>query len=124
MGNHLIYAKHPKALRRGDWYALWPVWALCAGLSLLLAFALAREYIADLPQKSDIPVVALGENRDLHLDTSKLNSRQFHLFEVSASGQKVRVVVQRTDDKAVRVALASCRTCYRSRDRHYAKRDR
>jgi len=88
---------------------------------LLFVFALSSVYISDRPQKSDISVVAVGEGKELRLDASNLTSRQLHLFEVSASGQKVRVVVQRTDDKTVRVALASCRTCYRSHDRHYAK---
>lgn len=87
----------------------------------LAVFAFVRIYIADLPQKSDIPVVAEGEGQDLYLDTAKLNLRQQHLFEISASGQKARVAVQRTDDTTLRVALASCRTCYRSRNRHYAK---
>jgi hypothetical protein len=32
----------------------------------------------------------------------------------------VKFVVQRSQDKAVHVALASCSTCYRSKNRHYA----
>jgi len=34
-------------------------------------------------------VVALGEGQNLHLDPSNLSSPQLHLFEASASGQKV-----------------------------------
>ncbi len=121
MSNHRIRPKHSKAPRRGDWCAFWPVWALCGGLMLLSVIALASVYIADRPQKSDIPVVAMGKDQDLHLDMTKLNLRQLHLFEVRAAGQKARVVVQRTDDNTVHVGLASCSICYRSHNRHYAK---
>lgn len=121
MSSHRIHPRHSKAPGRGNWYVLWPVWALCGGLALLFVFALASTYIAYRPQKSDIPVVAVGNGQDLHMDPQKLVPQQLHLFEVSSSGQKVKVVVQRTDDKAVQVALASCRTCYRSHDRHYVK---
>lgn len=121
MSNHHIRAKRLKTPQRGDWYALWPVWALCGVLSLLAAFALVWQYVAGLPPKSDMPVVALDGGRDLHLDPSKLVSQQLHLFEARAAGQKVKFLVERTQDKTVHVALASCRTCYRSRDRHFAK---
>ncbi len=120
MSNHHIHAKRPKTPKRGDWYALWPVWALCGGLLLFVAFALVWQYIAGLPPKSDIPVVALEGGRDLHIDPSKVVSQQLHLFEARASGQKVKFIVERTQDNIVHAALASCRTCYRSRDRHYA----
>jgi hypothetical protein len=45
-----------------------------------------------------------------------------HLFEVSASGQKVLFLVQQTEGKGVHVALASCRACYHNRDSHYARK--
>jgi Membrane iron-sulfur containing protein FtrD-like len=51
---------------------------------------------------------------------SKLRSPQLRLFETSASGQKVKFIVQRTPDQIVHVAVASCRACYRNRDSHYA----
>ena len=41
-------------------------------------------------------------------------------YEASASGQKVKFVVQRAQDKVVHVALASCSACYRSKNPHYA----
>jgi len=82
---------------------------------------LISEYRADLPPKGDIRIVSVGEGQDLHLDKSELSLHQLHLFEVSASGTKEKVVVERTDDTTVHVALASCRTCYRSRARHYAQ---
>lgn len=121
MSNHHIRAKRFKTPQRGDWYALWPVWALCGGLSLLAASLIVWEYVANLPQKSDIPLVAVEGGRDLHMDPVKLVSQQLHLFEARASGQKVKLVVERTQDKTVHVALASCQVCYRNRDRHFAK---
>ena len=121
MSNHHIRAKRLKMPQRGDWYALWPVWAICGCLLLLAAFGLVWQYVANLPQKSDMPVIALDGGRDLHLERGKLASQQLHLFEARASGQKVKYVVERTQDKTVRVALASCRICYRSRERHFTK---
>jgi uncharacterized membrane protein len=78
-------------------------------------------YWVERPPKNDITIVALGEGQDLHLDPIKLSSKQLHLFEASASGQKVKFIVQRTPDKIVHVALASCKACYRKRDSHYAR---
>ena len=121
MSHHRIRAKRPKP-HRGDWYALWPVWALCAGFLLLVVFGIVREYIADLPQKSDVPVVVLDHDRDLHLDPAKLRPSELHLFEASVSGRKVKLIVERTKNNTIHAALASCRTCYRSHDRHYARK--
>lgn len=123
MSNHRIRRVHPRSSLRGGRYVLWPVWAVGSITLLFGVFLLVREYRAKLPKKSDIPVVALGEGQDLHLDASKSSLRQLHLFEVSAMGKKAKVVVQQTDDKTVHVALASCRACYRNRDRHYAKQE-
>jgi hypothetical protein len=121
MIHYRIRSKYSKAEKKRDSSAPWPVWGLCAGLLLLVAFALVWEYVTYLPQRSDIPVVALSRGRDLHLDPSKLIPQQLHLFEARASVQKVKFIVERTQDKTVHVALASCRICYRSHDRHYAK---
>lgn len=100
---------------------LWPVWAICTILLLFGVFVFVRAYREDLPQKSDIPVVALGEGQNLHLDPRNLNSPQLHLFEASASGQKVKFVVQRAPDQTIHVAVASCRACYKSKNLHYAQ---
>lgn len=68
-----------------------------------------------------MPVMALGEGQDLHLDPSKLSTQQLHLFEANVSGKKVRFIVQRTSDKIVHVALASCKACYHNHNSYYAK---
>jgi hypothetical protein len=52
---------------------------------------------------------------------SSLRVEQLHLFEAHAFGQSARFVVERKD-ATIHVALASCRACYRSHDRHYAKK--
>jgi uncharacterized membrane protein len=121
MSNHRISHKRLKASLRSDWHVLWPVWAICSILLLFAVFVMVREYRVDLPQASDIPVVALDQGRDLHLDVSRLNSQRLHLFEARASGQRVKFVVQQTPDQTIHTALASCRACYRSRNRHYAR---
>src|ERR1035441_10432631 len=121
MSNHQVGRNHERSSRGSKWYVLWPVWALCAIVLLFGVFVTVREYQEDLPQKSDIPVVALAEGENLHLDSNTLVSRRLHLFEASGSGQKVRFLVQRTPDHSVRVAVASCMACYRNRDSHYAK---
>jgi uncharacterized membrane protein len=121
MSNHPITRKHPRSRHNGDWYVLWPVWAICTILLIFAVFVFVREYREDLPQKSDIAVVALGEGQNLHLDPRKLSSPQLHLFEASGAGQKVKFLVQRTPDQIVHVAVASCKACYRNRDSHYAR---
>jgi uncharacterized membrane protein len=121
MSNHRISRKHPKPGHRGDWHVFWPVLALCTVLLLFGAFVIVWQYREDSPKKSDIPVIALSEGQNLHLDQSKLRSSQLHLFEASASGQRVKFIVQRTPDQIVHVALASCKACYRNRDTHYAR---
>jgi uncharacterized membrane protein len=121
MSNHPITRMHPRSRHNRGWHVLWPVWAICTILLLFAVFVFVREYREDLPQKSDIPVVALGEGQNLHLDPRNLSSPQLHLFEASASGQKVKFIVQRTPDQIVHVAVASCRACYRNRSSHYAK---
>lgn len=121
MSHHRIKRVQSVSNSRGAWYVLWPVWAICTFFLLLGVLVVVQEYRAELPKKNDTPVIAVSEDQDLHLDTSKLNSRELHLFEVSSSGKKVKIAVQRTEDKSVHVALASCRACYRNRDHHYAK---
>ena len=121
MSHHRIKRVPSVSNSLGTWHVLWPVWAICSFLLLLGVFVVVREYRAELPKKSDIPVIAVKEGEDLHLDSKKLDSRDLHLFEVSSSGKKVKIVVQQTDDQSVHVAIASCRACYRNRDHHYAK---
>jgi uncharacterized membrane protein len=121
MSNHGINRKYPKPTRHEGWHVRWPAWAICTVLLLFGAFVIFRQYREDSPQKSDIPVIAISEDRNFHMDQSKLRSPQLHLFEASASGQRVKFIVQRTADQAVHVAVASCRACYRNRNSHYAR---
>ncbi len=105
----------------GDWRPFRPALALCSGLLLLVVYGFVRETIADRPPQSNVPVVVLGHDKVLHLDPTKLQPSQIHLFEADASGQKVKFIVERIQNNTIHVALASCRTCYRSRDRHYTR---
>lgn len=122
MSHHRIKRVSAASNSRGTWHVLWPVWAICSFLLLLGAFVAVREYRMELPKKSDIPVVVVSEGRDLHLESSKLSSGELHLFEVSTSGEKVRVAVERSGGGTTHVALASCRACYKNRDHHYAEK--
>jgi uncharacterized membrane protein len=94
---------------------------MCTLLLLFAAYVLVGEYRADLPQKSDTPVVALAEGQNVHIDSRKLGSGQQHLFEAKATGQDVKFIVERTPDQVVHVAVASCSSCYRNRKSHYAR---
>ena len=72
-------------------------------LLLFAVFIFVREYRADLPQKSDIAVVALGDGQNLHLDPRNLSSPQLHLFEAGASGKKVKFMVHAPMPEAKKV---------------------
>jgi len=122
MSNHRIKRTKQSLTSRESWHVLWPVWTLYGVLLSFGVFVVIRQYLMELPKKSDISVVAVSDGPPLHLETSKLSSGQLHLFEVSTSGEKVKLAVQRAGDGTVHVALASCRACYRNRDHHYAEK--
>ena len=122
MSNRRIKRVQSVLSSRGAWHVLWPVWTICGVLLSFGVFVVVRQYLMELPKKSDIPVVAVSDARNLHMETSKLSSGQLHLFEISTSGEKVTLAVQRAGDGTVHVALASCRACYRNRDHHYAEK--
>src|ERR1017187_1305670 len=122
MNSHGISVRHPKTHERGNWHLFWPVCAIAALLLLRVAYGIVTEYRASLSQKSDTPTVPLGDGRDLHLDKSKLQKGQLHMFEASALGQKVVFLIQQTHDNTIHVALASCKACYHNRDSHYARK--
>ena len=103
MSHHGISRKHPKPSNDGDWHLRWPVWAISTILLLFDVFVIVREYREDSPQKSDIPIIVVSEGQNLNMEQSKLRSQQPHLFEASASGLKVKLVVQRTPDQIVYV---------------------
>jgi hypothetical protein len=121
MSNNHINVKHSRTGKRSDWYAFWPVLAISGVLGLFVALYAVRLYRAGLPQDSDIPIVALANGQNLHLEKSKLNPSQMYLFEANAVGKKVKFIVQQTQDRKIHVALASCRSCVRSRNPHYAR---
>lgn len=122
MSKAQVKTKRLKEPRHYGWRETWPVWAVGGFLFLVLCFSLIQTYLAYRPQKSDVPIVALKPAQDLHLDARGLRPQQLHLFEANVSGKKVRFIVERTQDNAIHVSLASCRVCYRSRDRHYAQK--
>jgi hypothetical protein len=122
MSNHRIKVNHPRMHERRDWYMFWPLCVITAFLLLPISFNLVGEHLANRPQRSDVQSVALGPGQDLHLDKSRLQNGQIHLFEASTSGQKLLFLVQQTQNRVVHVALASCKACYHNRDSHYAEK--
>lgn len=122
MSNSRVKSKRSNELRHYGWRETWPVWAVGGFFVLVIAFCLIQTYRVYGPQKSDVPIVALKPAQDLHLDTRGLGPQQLRLFEAKVSGEKVRFLVERTQGNAIHVSLASCRVCYRSRDRHYAQK--
>ncbi len=122
MSNHRIKVNHPRMHERRDWYMFWPLCLITAVLLVPVSFNLVSEYLANRPKHSDIAPVFLGDGQDLHLAKSNLQTGQMHLFETSASGQKLLFLVQQTQDKVMHVALASCKACYHNRDSHYARK--
>ena len=119
MSRSRINLKRSKTYHRADWYTFWPVWALCAVLISFCIIGFVEVYLAERPQKSDVPVVSVGAGQDLHLGMGDLSSGKLHLYEVRSPGRRVKFVVQQTTDKTVHVALATCKACYRSENSHY-----
>ena len=121
MSNSQISRKNARSRQPIGWRALWPVWTICTLLLLYGVVVFVGDHWADLPHRSDTPVVVLAEGQDVHLDSRNLGTSQLHLFEAKASGQKVKFIVERSSDKVVHVAVASCSACYRNQNSHYAK---
>ena len=121
MSNRSIHRNRSRKRSSKTWYVLWPVWLIVAVMSSIYGYGVLRAYLDSRPQQSDVHVKTLERDEDLHLDGEALTASRLHLFETNLDGKRVRFVVQRTDSRAVHVALASCRNCYKSRESHYAR---
>ena len=108
MSHHRIKPKSVAISLHKDWSVFWPVLAVLAVPLLITVPVMVATFWAGHPQK-------LAANRDLQLDVAKLRVNQLHLFETSVPGEKVRFVVERTQDNTVHVAVAACKFCYRER---------
>lgn len=108
MSHHQIKRRSGNYSLRENWRIFWPVLAVFAVPLLLTAFVIVKTSWPYHAHK-----VPAGQN--LRLIAAKLHPNQLHLFETSISGQKVRFVVERTQDNTIHVALAACRFCYRER---------
>ncbi len=122
MRHHVLPKKYPQSTRQSYSSTLWPVWVICAGLLLLVAIGIVQVYVTSIPRKSDVPLVVLDHNRDLHLDPTQLRLSDIHLFETGASGIKVKFIVERTKGDTIHVAIASCRLCYRGHNNNYVRK--
>lgn len=108
MSHHRIKRKLDGISLRMDWRRFWPVLVVFAVPVLITVFVMVATLWAGHPQK-------VAANQDLHLDVARFRVNKLHLFETSASGEKVRFVVERTRDNTVHVAIAACKFCYRER---------
>ena len=115
---------HPRHIVSGipNWRALLPVWIICAFLFALFAAVFIKQYLDARPQRSDVSATSLDSGLDLSLSTASLSSGSIHLFTIKSSGQELRFLVQKTSDNVVHVAAATCRSCNRAYQQHYAHR--
>ncbi len=108
MSHHRIKGKSGGYSLRKDWRIFWPVLAVLAVPLFLMALVIVK---MSWPYHSR----KLPAGQDLRLEISKLRPNQLHLYETTVSGEKVRFVVERTQDNTIHVALAACPFCYRER---------
>jgi uncharacterized membrane protein len=108
MSRHRIKSKPAGYSFRKNLQVFWPVMAILAVPLFLMAVVMVKTLWSEHPQ-------TLAGGRDIRLDIATLRPNQLHLFETSVSGEKVRFVVERTEDNTIHVALAACAFCYRDR---------
>lgn len=100
--------------------ALIPVWIICSFLFALIVAALFKQYLEDRPQRSDVAVESVRDGQDVSISTARLSPGSIRLYALKSSGQELRFLVQRTKENTVQVAAATCRSCRRSPQPHYA----
>lgn len=106
-----------------NWRALLPVWIICGFMLALFAAVFIKQYLDYRPQRGDVPVTPIDSGQDLSISTASLPRGSIHLYAIKSSGQDLRFLVQRTSDNVIHVATATCRSCNRASQQHYAHRD-
>lgn len=113
--------KHRQVARNKGKYALWPVWALCSLLLVTIAVALTWMTLSERQKASDIAVVNLPDESEIHLKTADFQPGELRLFHVF--GTNIVLAVKRLSDGKLYAALSTCTTAC-SRQRHsYAKKN-
>lgn len=105
-----------------NWRALLPVWIICAFMLALLSAVFIKQYLDDRPQRSDVIVNSLDSRQDLPVTTASLSRGSIHLYTIKSSGHELHFIVQRTSNNEINVAAATCRSCNRASQEHYAHR--
>jgi hypothetical protein len=100
--------------------ALLPVWIISSFVFALLVAVLIKQYLDNRPQRSDVAVASLDPGVDLSISAQSLARGSIHLYAIKSSGQELRFLIQRTNENVIHVAAATCRSCYRSSQLHYA----
>ena len=102
--------------------ALLPVWIICGFMLALFAAVFIKQYLDNRPQRSDVAVTSLDSGQDMSISAASVSRGSIHLYAIKSSGQELRFLVQRTSDNAIHVAAATCRSCNRASQQHYAHR--
>lgn len=113
--------KRVEALARQGWH----VWGLIAGFFLAVLgaaawFAISQERKATA--SDHLPEIVLQAGESFLYDLSKLQPGQTRLFTYPInSSERSKLLVNRDSEGVVRVAFASCTTCYSFRKQHHLK---
>ena len=104
-----------------DKLALWPMWALCGVLLLVIIAGITRAILDERPQPSDIAVVELPAASEIRFQSADFPTGELRQFRISGSG--VLLTVKRLVDGHVHAAFSSCKACSRQGRRSYARQN-
>ena len=103
----------------------WGAWALLAGVLLVVwggAAGYAWWVIRKASASDHLSAVTLEAHQDLIYDLWKLEAGQSRFFTYpTSSTEQSKLLVNRDEDGVVRMAFATCTTCYSFRRQHYLK---
>jgi hypothetical protein len=114
----MAYYTNNKSKRSNDKRALWPVWALCGMLLLVLAASITGMFWLERPRTSDIAAVDVVAASDIRLGSSEFPQGQLRLFRISDNS--ILLAAERLTDRRVHVALSGCKACSRQGHKSYS----
>jgi uncharacterized membrane protein len=97
------------------------MWLPVLGL-LLVSLCIAAAWRAlgrvDATASNEVKAVTVTAGADVRLSSAEMRPGMLVAFRSVVEKQEVRFVVMRSTDDVARAALASCQTCYGSRQQH------
>ena len=114
-------SRHSSNKGAADKLALWPMWALCGVLLLVIIAGITRAILDERPQPSDIAVVELPAASEIRFQSADFPTGELRQFRISGSG--VLLTVKRLVDGHVHAAFSSCKACSRQGRRSYARQN-